>query len=194
MDRSDPIASGPIASAPRCPRPAPGPPDSASPPWWAERGGGVSEGIEMEGGVSLSGRRGPAPEARQKVGPGVRPGSSIPARPEPQRGDRMQPFLLRWWIGSCGSACSHNRAAVGIRVWRGLGDHNPPTPHAVGYRLSALRAWSRGAEVRRRSSPPSALSAARREKTPVPCAAPWGIDRDVGMSLEPQSATLLGFA
>jgi hypothetical protein len=51
----------------------------------------------------------------------------------------------------------------------GLWSHHPrpPTTHAVGYRLSALRAWSKGTGVRRRSSPPSALSAARREKAPA---------------------------
>jgi hypothetical protein len=38
-----------------------------------------------------------------------------------------------------------------------------PTADAVGYRLSALRAWSRGAGVRRRLSPPAALSAATNE-------------------------------
>jgi hypothetical protein len=52
--------------------------------------------------ASLSGRRAPAPEARQKIGPGVSPGSPVPPRPEPQRGDRIQPFLLRCPSESCG--------------------------------------------------------------------------------------------
>ncbi len=43
----------------------------------------------------------PAPEARQKIGPGVSLGSPIPSRPKPQRGDRFQPPLLRCPIGSC---------------------------------------------------------------------------------------------
>ena len=50
-------------------------------------------------------RRGcPAPEARQRIGPGVSPGSPVPPRPEPQRGDRIHPSLLRCPLGSCGGA------------------------------------------------------------------------------------------
>jgi hypothetical protein len=48
---------------------------------------------------------GPAPEARQMIGPGVSPGSPIPPRPEPQRGDSIQPPLLRCPLGEEAGSC-----------------------------------------------------------------------------------------
>ncbi len=48
-------------------------------PCASARGGHGLRGVS----VALSGRRTPAPEARQKIGPGVSPGSPIPRGPSP---------------------------------------------------------------------------------------------------------------
>ncbi len=97
--------------------------------------GGGETNCRCASPVSSSGRRGPAPEARQKIGPGVSPASPIPPRPKPQRGDRFQPPLLRCPIGSCRR---HKTAATHSR-----GDQQMRSPFSAPLRLCAETSFCR---------------------------------------------------
>ena len=74
-----------------------------------------------------------------------------------------RPSLVRWGNGMVARCTGRGGAGSVAPAGAGFQGTRPPTACAVGYLLSALRAWSRGSEVRRRASPFSALLASRRE-------------------------------